>query len=42
MTTKQINELYDIINKQVGEHCQIHIPFPSTADMHFEELDKLN
>jgi hypothetical protein len=42
MTTKQINELYDIINKQVGEHCQIHIPFPNTADMHFEELDKLN
>ena len=29
LTTKEINELFDIINRHLGEKFGLHIPFPS-------------
>jgi len=34
---QQIDEIYEILNRVIGERTGIHIPFPSQ-----EELDKLN
>jgi len=29
MTTKQVNDVYDVVNKALGEITGVHIPFPS-------------
>lgn len=29
LTTPMINDIYDVINKTIGERCKIHISFPS-------------
>lgn len=29
LTTKQVDELYEVINKQLAEKCEVHIPFPT-------------
>ena len=33
LTTKQIDQIYDVMNKAIGERTSIHIPFPSEEDM---------
>lgn len=33
LTTKEVTEIYDIINKVLGERVGIHIPFPSIENL---------
>ena len=39
LTTEEINEIYDIINRTIGERTGIFVPFPS-IDTLFEEYEK--
>jgi len=36
LTTKEVSEIYDIVNKHLGEKFGIHVPFPS-HDFYMEE-----
>ena len=33
LTTKQIDEVYDVVNRVVGERTGVHIPFPSIESL---------
>lgn len=33
LTTKQIDQVYDVVNKVLGEELNIHIPFPSKDNL---------
>ncbi len=33
LTTQEINEIYDVINKFIGENFNIYIPFPSLDNL---------
>jgi hypothetical protein len=33
LTTKEIDEVFDTINKHIGEKFGIHVPFPSIEDL---------
>jgi hypothetical protein len=35
---KEIDDVYDILNRVIGERCGVHVPFPNIEDM----LDKQN
>ena len=37
MTTKDIDKIYDIVNRMVGERTQVHVPFPSAENLLQEE-----
>jgi hypothetical protein len=38
LTTKEIDEVFDTINKHIGEKFSIHIPFPSIETLIEKEL----
>lgn len=38
LTTKEIDEVFDTINKHLGERFMIYIPFPSIEDVLLREL----
>ncbi len=37
MTTKEIDEVFETINRYLGEHHGAHVPFPSIEDIIFEQ-----
>ncbi len=39
LTTKQIDEVFDVLNKFLGENFSIHVPFPSMETMMLNQLD---
>ena len=38
LTTKDIDEIWEILNRHLGEKFGIHIPFPSEEEMVLKEL----
>jgi len=40
MNSKEMNEVYDVMNKVLGERFGIHIPFPSVDEMLIERQIK--
>lgn len=39
LTTKQIDEVFDVLNKFLGEKFAIHIPFPSMESLMLNSLE---
>jgi hypothetical protein len=37
----EISELYDVINKNIGEKAEIHVPFPSADSVQFINEDNI-
>jgi hypothetical protein len=37
LTTKEIDKIYDVANKLIGENTGIHIPFPSIEQLYGTE-----
>ncbi len=40
LTTKEVDEVFDTINRHIGERFGIHIPFPSIEDLLINEEGK--
>lgn len=40
LTTKEIDEVFDTINRHLGEKFSIHIPFPSITELLFQMENK--
>ena len=38
LTTKEIDEVFDTINKHLGERLGIHVPFPSIEELMLGEI----
>lgn len=38
LTTKEIDEVFDTINKHLGEKFGLHVPFPSIEELLIKEL----
>lgn len=40
LTTKDIDAIYDTLNRHLGEKLGVHVPFPSIDEESFEQLAK--
>lgn len=38
LTTKQVIEVYEVLNKHLGETLHIHVPFPSLDELMLHDL----
>lgn len=38
LTTKEIDQVFDVINKHLGEKFGLHVPFPSIESLMFKQM----